>query len=173
MDDAYVGASRQAGFSCDGCDGIKCCTVDLTVHTFAEMLYLRRGFSDLDEDLRLVIKQRLDEILKAKSEDPFGESYRNAVCALNFDGKCILYDHRPMICRLAGIPHVINKPNSTQVRSVGCSRFENYIKPNFPDVCVDRTMFYREMAQLELSVIQELGRRTQSLTVAEILGGRL
>lgn len=171
MDVAYSEASRQAGFSCDGCDGIKCCTVDLIVHTFAEMLYLRRGFSALDEAFRLEIKNRLRDILEAKAADPLGGSYRDAVCVLNFEGKCILYDYRPMICRLAGIPHIISRPNSTQTKSVGCQRFENDIRPAFPHILIDRTFFYKKMAEIEIAVIQELGRRTNSLTVAEILGG--
>ncbi len=171
MDNVYGVASRQAGFSCEGCDGIKCCTVDLIVHTFAEMLYLRRGFSALDEFLRLQVKARCADILKAKAQDPTGSAYRDSVCSLNFDGKCALYQHRPMICRLAGIPHVINRPDSRQIRGVGCSSFEEKIRPMFPEISIDRTNFYTEMARLEMLVRQELGRKTPSLTVAEILSG--
>lgn len=171
MDLAYGEAAEHAGFSCEGCNGVKCCTVDLIVHTFAEMLYLRRGFSALEKTLRLEIKQRCRDILKAKASDPLGSPYREAVCALNFDGRCVLYDHRPMICRLAGIPHVINRPNSTQTIGGGCPRFETDISPAFPHITIDRTSFYKEMAQLEIAMIEELGRRTHSLTVAEILGG--
>lgn len=171
MDEAYDDASGQAGFSCEGCNGVKCCTVDLIVHTFSEMLHLRRGFRTLEAAARSEIKTRARNIVKAKAKDPLGTDYREAVCALNFDGRCVLYEYRPMICRLAGIPHIINRPNSSQVTSGGCFRFENEIKPSFPQVIIDRTNFYREMAQLELSVVQELGRRTHSLTIAEILGG--
>ncbi len=171
MDEAYSEASKQAGFSCEGCNGIKCCTVDLIVHTFAEMLHLRRGFRVLDEARRFEVKTRASKILKAKADDPLGYEYREAVCALNFDGRCILYEHRPMICRLAGIPHLISRPNASQTSSGGCFRFENDKKPVFPDVVIDRTSFYREMAELELSVIRELGQRTRSLTIAEILDG--
>lgn len=171
MDEAYSKASKMTGFSCEGCDGIKCCTVDLIVHTFAEMLQLRRGLKVLDEARRLEIKTRARKILEAKATDPLGTEYREAVCALNFEGKCVLYEHRPMICRLAGIPHFINRPNESQITSGGCFRFENDKRPVFPDVVIDRTLFYREMAELELAVIRELGHRTRSLTIAEILGG--
>lgn len=171
MDGAYSEASKQTGFSCKECDGVKCCTVDLIVHTFAEMLHLRRGFRVLDQPRRLEVKTRARNILKAKSKDAMGPEYREAVCALNFDGKCILYEYRPMICRLAGIPHLINRPNASQTTSGGCFRFENEKKPLFPDVVIDRTFFYREMAELELAVIRELGQRTRSLTIAEIISG--
>ncbi len=173
MDEAYSKASQMTGFSCEGCNGIKCCTVDLIVHTFTEMLQLRRGLKVLDEVMRLEIKTRARNILKAKAEDPLGTEYREAVCALNFDGKCVLYEHRPMICRLAGIPHLIKRPNESQISSGGCFRYETDKRPAFPDVVIDRTLFYREMAELEIAVIRELGHRTRSLTIAEILGGCL
>ena len=52
MDEAYSTAAAATGFSCQGCDGAKCCTVDLVLHTLAERLYLRRGFNALDLEAR-------------------------------------------------------------------------------------------------------------------------
>ena len=48
MDDAYRSIAQEVDFSCDGCDGVKCCTVDVMLHTFVEMYCLRRGFNTLD-----------------------------------------------------------------------------------------------------------------------------
>jgi hypothetical protein len=48
MDRTYCAIANDVGFSCDACDGVKCCTVDVTLHTFVEMFYLRRGFNSLE-----------------------------------------------------------------------------------------------------------------------------
>jgi len=170
MDAAYTAVAEEVGFSCEGCDGVACCTVDVTLHTFAEMLYLRRGFNTLDMSRQLEVLGRARAIVKAKEDDPSGDFYRNAVCAVNFDGQCSLYEYRPMICRLAGIRHVFAKPDSSTVESVGCPRFETEIGPAHPDVILDRTGFYRKMAEIELAVVHILGKRTNPRTISEALG---
>lgn len=170
MDAVYRAASEQVGFTCVGCDGTKCCTVDVTLHTFIEMFYLRRGFNTLDISRQLTVLGRCRAIVQAKEDDPFGEAYRNSVCALNFDGLCCLYEYRPMICRLAGIPHIIQRPDGKVIESCGCSRYEN---DNFDISCaakIDRTVFYRKMAEIEIQVVRAAGKRTKSRTVAETLG---
>ncbi|MEI6134915.1 MAG: hypothetical protein WCP72_08060 [Desulfomonile sp.] len=170
IDYIYRKAAVQSAFSCYGCDGAKCCTVDLIVHTFAEMLYMRRGLGALNRPTRLEIKKRSKQVVELKRLDSLGE-YRNAICAANFDGKCKIYDYRPMICRLAGIPHFIDKPNSTRVFGPGCDRFELNACDNISVEKIDRTPFYRKLAELEIETINTQGRRTQSLTIAEILAG--
>jgi len=171
IDASYVAAASSVAFTCAECDGMKCCTVDVTLHTFAEMLYLRRGFDTLDTSGQLAVLGRCRSIIKAKEDDPFGEVYRNSVCALNFDGLCSLYQFRPMICRLAGIPHFIVRPDTTVIESGGCLRYESEILPTLPNVKIDRSGFYRSMAEIELEVVHALGRRTESRTIAETLGG--
>ena len=169
MDVIYKEASFQAGFNCEGCDGTKCCTVDLIVHTFSEMLYMRRGVRALDEPTKLKIEQRSRQIVELKRLDPAGDPYRNSVCAANFAGRCAIYEYRPMICRLAGIPHFIDNPNKNRISGTGCHRFETDIGHNRPELRIDRTPFYRRMADLELEMIYMRGKRTKRLTISEIL----
>jgi len=142
----------------------------VTLHTFAEMLFLRRGFNTLEISQQLVILGHARAIVKAKEDDPAGESYRNVVCAVNLDGLCSLYAYRPMICRLAGIRHVFTKPDGSHVESAGCLRFEHEIAPGHPDLKLDRLGFYRRMAEIELAVVHALGKRTSPRTVSEALG---
>jgi hypothetical protein len=170
MDSAYCEVSNQAGFSCEGCDGAKCCTVDLILHTAVEMHYLRRGFNTLDMSRQLEILGRCRGIIKAKEDDAFGDGYRNAVCALNFGGLCVLYEYRPMICRLAGISHFISRPDGTVTESSGCLRYHEGNQQNRPNLKIDRTDFYRQMAAIEIEVVRAVGKRTTSRTVAETLG---
>jgi Fe-S-cluster containining protein len=170
MDSAYCEVSKQVGFSCEGCDGVKCCTVDLILHTTVEMLYLRRGFNALDVSRQLEILGRCRGIIKAKEDDALGDDYRRAVCALNFEGLCVLYEYRPMICRLAGIPHIIVRPDGTITESGGCVRYHEDFRPGRPDLKIDRTDFYRQMAGIEIEVVRAVGKRTASRTIAETLG---
>jgi hypothetical protein len=177
IDAEYLAVSERVGFSCEGCDGVKCCTVDVTLHTLGEMLYLRRGFNTLDTSEQLEILGRCTTMVEAKDDDPFGDAYRNAVCALNFEGRCILYEYRPMICRLAGIRHFILRPDGRTMESCGCFRYERDILGNPPESQetprerkIDRTTFYRNMAELEMEVVRARGSRTQTRTIAESLG---
>ncbi len=177
IDAEYQAVSQRTGFSCEGCDGVKCCTVDVTLHTLVEMLYLRRGFNTLDTSEQLEILGRCRAMIKAKEDDPFGDAYRNAVCALNFDGRCVLYQFRPMICRLAGIRHFILRPDGKSTESSGCFRYEREVlgspgegQETDRELKIDRTAFYRSMAELEMEVVRVRGRRTKTRTVAETLG---
>ncbi len=169
MDAAYSGAAARVGFSCTGCDGARCCTVDLTVSTLLEMKFLRLGFDTLESDAKGKILRRSRFMVKAKEEDPTGDAYRNSVCVLNFDGSCGLYLYRPMICRLSGIPHVIRRPDGRTLTGDGCETYRKETEPAHPDLRLDRTDLYREMAVIETEAVRYVGARTVPLTVAEIL----
>lgn len=168
IDNTYSEMSRDVGFTCEGCDGIKCCTVDLRLHTHIEMLYLRRGFKTLDQSAQEAVLGRSRAVTEAKKTDPCGE-YRDCVCALNVNGLCILYLYRPMICRLAGIPHNIQRPDGQIMHSGGCGRYKTDIQGNFPAVSLDRTVFYRKLAEIEIEMVRGRGSRTRTKTVAETL----
>jgi Fe-S-cluster containining protein len=169
IDSAYTEVINEIGFSCVGCDGVKCCTIDLNLHTYIERFYLRRGFNSLDDATKQTISARSREIVEAKRLDPMGDAYRNSVCVLNFGGQCGLYEFRPMICRLAGIPHQIARPDGRIVESGGCSRFKETIDPSSSELKLDRTEFYREMASIEINIIRVTGRRASTLSVGEVL----
>lgn len=170
IDSSYSQAAGQVGFSCQECDGEKCCTVDLTLHTFVETAYLRHGIEKLDLQRRSDVTQRSAVVLAAKVYDPAGPAYRDAPCVLNLDGLCSVYDHRPMICRLAGIPHVFRRPDGSILEAGGCPRYEAEILPAYPHLRIDRTPFYRDMAEIEIKAVRSAGRRAPSRTIAEIIG---
>ncbi len=169
IDSMYVNTVSQTGFTCSGCDGVKCCTVDLILHTYVEMMYLRRGFSSLESKLKQRAADRASAMASLKSLDPWGDDYRNSVCALNLDGKCILYEHRPMICRLAGVRHLIRRPDGLTHESNGCHRFETEIRAFHPEAIIDRTPFYKDMAKIEIEMIRSVGKRAEPKTISEVL----
>ncbi|MGO8820559.1 MAG: YkgJ family cysteine cluster protein [Desulfomonilaceae bacterium] len=169
LDATYSVASNLSDFNCDGCDGTKCCTVDLIIHTSVEMSYMRQGLLALDQATKSQIKGRSLEIVEFKRLNPVGPGYRNSICSANFGGRCAIYEHRPMICRLAGIPHFIDRPDQTRVSGPGCPRFETVSLASNPELKIDRTPFYRRLAEMEIETIRTHGKRTHSLTIAQIL----
>jgi hypothetical protein len=107
----------------------------------------------------------VDESARA---DQSGTAVR-LMCPLNFDELCILYSYRPMICRLHGIPHELQKPGQNPVCGPGCETFDHrcghkgYFK-------FDRTPFYRQLAMLEQEVKQALGVTEKfKITIAEMI----
>jgi hypothetical protein len=169
IEEAYQNIAVAVGFNCDDCDGAKCCTVDLNLHTHLEILYMKVGFNQLDPALKDEVLARAKAMIEAKRANPGGAKYRSLTCALNSGGICILYQYRPLICRLAGIPHRITRPDGKVLLSGGCSRYESRIKIEHPDTKLDRTQFYRDMANIEVELINLLGCRARSRTVAETL----
>jgi hypothetical protein len=170
IDEAYRTIAEEIGLTCEGCDGVRCCTVDLMLHTFIEMHHLRRGFNTLDPGIQREVLARCRTMIAAKEDDPYGEAYRGSVCALNFYGKCVLYAYRPMICRLAGIPHLIIRPDGRKIESGGCNQYTDQISQSQQNVKIDRTEYYRTMASFEMAVVRNAGQRTRPCTVAETLG---
>lgn len=169
MDSAYRDAASQGGFGCQGCDGASCCTVDLRIHTYTEMAYLIRGLDELPLGLAREVKERARQMVLAKARSHHDSEYRNAVCALNFKGLCTMYEHRPMICRLAGIPYIATRPDTTNIRGSGCRRFEEEVAPSNPDLVLDRSYFYKRMSEIELGVVKFRGCKTPVYTIAEII----
>ncbi len=43
IDTSYSKVIEENGFSCIGCDGVKCCTVDLNLHTYMERFLSEAG----------------------------------------------------------------------------------------------------------------------------------
>ncbi|MEW6348175.1 MAG: hypothetical protein AB1646_03880 [Thermodesulfobacteriota bacterium] len=169
MDELYTSMAGEMGFSCLGCDGAACCTVDLVLHTLVERLYLKRGFNTLDSDSQERIKLRAAAMVREKDRDSRGESYRNLVCVLNEAGLCVLYQFRPMICRLAGISHSFLRPDGREIQGDGCVVFQRDVHPAHPSAHLDRTPLYVEMASIEAMALESLRRsRQRPCTVSEL-----
>ena len=168
MDQAYKTAAGHYGFACAGCQD-NCCRTRFYHHTAIEHIYMIEGLNTVTLKKQNEVKSRalrvVDETVRA---DANGKVVR-LMCPLNFDERCILYPYRPMICRLHGIPHELQKPGQTPVQVPGCDTFDqqcgsrSYFK-------FDRTPFYREMAFLEQEVKQTLGFTGKlKITIAEMI----
>jgi Fe-S-cluster containining protein len=152
MDEAYDSVAGHYGFSCEGC-GQNCCVQRFSHHTLVEYHYLLEGMKRADPGLarQILIKARI--VTDSYRKEPVTGEVLPLMCPANFDGLCRVYEHRPMICRMHGLPHRFKRPDGREERGGGCARFEARHKA---DWTVDRTRLYTTLAKLE----GELRRQT-------------
>lgn len=168
MDAKYQAAADYYGFDCKGCDD-NCCFTRFYHYTLLEYLYIFQGLNNLHGEKQAQIKRRAQDVCrKTDGADALGVSVR-VLCPLCVGSLCLLYDYRPMICRLHGVPHELKRPGGRWVQASGCDTFGRQFhgKPNFR---FDRTPLYREMAGLEQELRQTLGMPIKiKMTVAQMI----
>jgi Fe-S-cluster containining protein len=166
MDDAYRRAAIHYGFHCEGCED-NCCRTRFHHHTCLEVMYLREGLSRLSSEDRSAVERNAGDYLADAAQRP--AKGRGPMCPLNHEQRCILYGHRPMICRLHGIPHELHRPGSPPAVGPGCEAFHRHCG-HLPYRSFDRTPFYTRMAELERRLRQAIGSSDRvHLTVADII----
>ncbi|MBU0483764.1 MAG: hypothetical protein KKB30_04535 [Proteobacteria bacterium] len=148
MEKVYDDVARKIDFSCAGCPD-NCCDSFFLHHTYVEWAYLWEG-------LHLLDKARLDEIrlrageYVAGSEKILSQGARPVImCPLNESGRCSLYLHRLMICRMHGVPSEITMPNGRKMHFPGCFRCQELVGEQADCWVVDRTGLYKELVALE------------------------
>lgn len=168
MERAYDNIANQYGFQCTGCSD-NCCLTRFYHHTLLEHLYIEHGFKTLDiEKQTKIIEKAKIVVEKTRQADLKGETAR-FMCPLNSEDLCILYEFRPMVCRLHGIEHELAKPGQPPVRSSGCGLFTEQTK-NMAYIKFDRTPLYIEMAKLEGELRKTSGfMKKIKHTIAEML----
>ncbi len=148
LDSAYQAlAEKYNGFSCSGCDDL-CCSSVFLHFTLVEHFFLLEGFRSLPEEKRKEIIERSREYNLAYSKISRPEVNLKLLCPLNYDNLCILYRYRPLGCRFYGLPGFMESPVKGRQEFKGCWRFEKIHGPS-PEVKLDRTPFYRKVADLE------------------------
>ena len=169
MDAAYARAAAAYGFVCSGCED-SCCRTRFHHHTLIEFLYLREGFRRLPTEWQERILADARAVVAQHEQAASAGATSHAICPLNAEGRCLLYDCRPMICRLHGIPHELHAPGRFVKQGPGCDEF-NRRRGRLEDrILLDRTPFYTALAQLEAECRQALGMRQKiRMTIAEIL----
>ena len=166
MDERYEETAATYGFVCSGCEN-SCCRTRFYHHTLIEYLHLISGLESLNSTDRGAIHSRaLDVNSRWKTHSAPAPV---TICPLNEAGRCRLYAHRPMICRLHGLPHELNHPVKGRAIGPGCHEFviqcgkKNYIP-------FDRTPLYRDLAELEKIFRQETGINFKiKMTISEML----
>ncbi|MEW5773218.1 MAG: hypothetical protein AB1916_06795 [Thermodesulfobacteriota bacterium] len=170
MQREYDAAAAPLGFTCAGCPQ-NCCTSFFQHHTYVEWAYLWKGLDELPAERRDAFLGRARDYLDAARAALDRGETPAAMCPLNEAGRCALYSHRLMICRLHGVPHVLQAPGRARQAYPGCWR-HGELAADRPDAPVlDRTPLYRELAALERDFLgPQAGRLPRAdLTLAEML----
>jgi len=166
MDDAYQAAVGQTGFVCRGC-ATNCCRSLFFHHTYAEWFYLRAGLEGLPRQRQQALAAAARDYLVRKQPGD------GLFCPLGEADRCTLCDHRPMICRLHGIPHVVVRPDGHRIEGPGCDEFYRQAGQT-SDLPLDRSPLYAAMAAVEKELRQTIGLGARiKLTVAEMIASPL
>lgn len=168
MDGKYQEAADYYSFECTGCED-NCCLTRFYHYTLIEYLYIKEGFHGLENKKQVEVKQRSLAVCRKTDEaDEKGKPVQQ-MCPVNFGSLCVLYPYRPMICRLHGIPHELQRPGQGILNSPGCGTFalKCHEKKRFK---FDRTPFYMQMAALEKEMKEAVGVTQKiKMTVAQMI----
>ena len=157
MDAAYAAASARHGFHCTGC-AENCCEERLFHYTLIEQAYLASGLVMSDRAVRQEIWDRAAVAVKTHGALDKNSFYTRVLCPLSFEGRCRLYAHRPMICRLHGIPHRLRQGSGRERVFPGCHVFsERRSDGGADEVSLDRTELYVRMAGIERRMRETVG----------------
>ncbi len=171
MDQAFDSVASQYGFHCHGCKD-NCCQTLFYHHTLLEYLYLAEGLRKIDRDQLPALNQRASAVTAQIGKAATMEAAPRIMCPLNEDGRCLIYAHRPMICRLHGIPHELHRPGGNIAKTPGCDEFFSQCRQQRKSdyIPFNRTPFYRDMAVLEKELRSETDYLSKiKLTVAQML----
>ena len=162
MEERYDAAAADYGFGCAGCEE-NCCTIGFKHYTHLEHELLKAGLEELPEERRTELRDRS----RAALSDPAGE---RAPCPLLDGGRCSLYAHRLMICRMHGVPYSMTNPRQGQIEGDGCLRFRRLHEEPYV-VRIDRTTLYRRFAELERQALEEahLATRPRPRSIPEMI----
>ena len=144
-----------------------CCNAIFGVFPI-EAAYINYHFNRLERKVRRDALRRAEkaeaEMLKAKErlkvfeDDPkmkvFGLGKQRVRCPLLQDSEeCALYENRPIICRVYGVPYTLKKENKEVSYVCGMSNFEE--KASYPAVKLDN--IYHKLVKLSMDMMTEAG----------------
>ena len=164
MDSAYAGIAGRYELDCGDCDE-NCCRQRFYHYTLAEYLYLLEGVKKLPAGKRDLIFRRAKVVTESYAHELAAGEIFKLMCPANFEGLCSLYEWRPMICRLHGVPHHFKMPDGTERTGGGCHKVKGGPLPS-----LDRTPFYASLAEIEKGLREGLNYRQRiKKTTAQML----
>ncbi|MFZ5797277.1 MAG: hypothetical protein C4563_05835 [Desulfobulbus sp.] len=176
MEEQYGAVAAKIGMTCAGCPD-NCCDSYFLHYTYAEWAYLWEGLRTLDPALLALIIDRSQDY-QAESRHLLNHGERpQLMCPLNEEGRCALYSHRLMICRLHGIPAAMTRPDGKSLLFPGCFRCQEQVRAKYEveddAPRMDRTGLLARVAALESELLG--GRRhlypKVKRTIAEMIAG--
>ena len=170
MEQVYDLVAQQLDFTCDGCPD-NCCDSYFLHHTYAEWGYLWVGLLELEPEKRAAMESRAADYAAA-SEKALARGERpQLMCPLNEKGRCSLYLHRLMICRMHGVPSSLTFPNGKVQKFPGCFRCQEIVGDRQAVPSVERASLFRELVALEQELLGEKQGQLPKLkkTIAEMI----
>ena len=168
MDRAYRACAGKSGFVCEGCRD-NCCLTRFDHHTLTEVLQVRLGLQSLPQPQRERIRAAAESALMQTADLQRRQAPVRVMCPLNANGRCVIYDRRPMICRLHGVPHLFRRPDGRVLTGPGCDDFYRQCGASGSRP-MDRTPLYTAMADVERRLRDMLNFRAKiKMTVAEMI----
>ena len=174
MENRYNAVAAELDFSCAGCTD-NCCDSYFQHHTYIEWAYLWTGLrslpgNDLDE-----IEARAASYLKHSEAMLHRGTLPAVMCPLNREGRCSLYAHRLMICRLHGVPATLSRPDGRVLEFPGCFRCQELVAlkrangQNLPSL--ERIDLYKRLAELEINLLGSSRRAAPKvkMTIAQMV----
>lgn len=152
MQDAYVRHADALGLTCDNCPD-NCCTSYFQHHTRIEWAYLLQGLSELPPERRAEYEKRARTYVREAGDALARGERPHIMCPLNDDGRCGVYMHRLMICRLHGVPNRLRYPNGRSVDFPGCFRSQELCASAESFPVLDRTALYTRLMELEVQFV--------------------
>jgi len=172
MDQAYSASAKAIGLDCGNCAD-NCCETLFRHHTHVEWIYLCQGLAALPAEMQAEIRVNAENWLRIH-QNALPGTHPRVPCPLGVPREgalgCGLYEHRPMVCRLHGVPNVLVRPGGQQSAFPGCDRAQNLAK-TCPPALLDRTPLLSDLARLEMDLLgQRMGRTARvDLTIAEMI----
>lgn len=169
----YERVAQALGFSCTGCPD-NCCDSYFQHHTYAEWAYLWLGLGQLDHDQRQTLIARAEMYLEQCEQASVAGERPQIMCPLNDNGRCVVYQHRLLVCRTHGVPATLTRPDGRTFRFPGCFRCQEFVdtqdKNDLPRP-VERTFLLKKLALLENELLDNKRHLLPKvkITIAEML----
>lgn len=168
MEAAYAQVATLLDFSCNQCPD-NCCDSYFQHYTYIEWAYLRQGLEALPADRQAVYQERAHTAIALYEKALAQEQRPQVMCPINDNGRCGLYQHRLLICRLHGVPASLTSPNGSHRQFPGCFRCQELTADLTNVTTMDRTRFFKTMVSLEQAFLQGRSLPKIKMTLAEML----
>ena len=174
LEGLYSGVAQKIRFSCEGCPD-NCCDSYFLHYTYLEWAYLHIGMKalPLEKQAALTLKA-MDYQEECKKAKAVGDRPQ-VMCPLNENGRCILYNHRLLVCRTHGVPATMGRPDGQRLEFPGCYRCQKIVDKKYMHQSeapkVERTPFLQRLASLENELLENKRHEHPKvkMTIAEML----
>lgn len=168
----YERVAGVLNFSCTGCPD-NCCDSYFLHHTYTEWAHLWQGVRQLTPERQQALISKAKSYLRQCESELAAGRRPQVMCPLNENGRCILYQHRLLVCRTHGVPASMTRPDGQSLRFPGCFRCQEIVESQskVTPPHVERTILLQKLAMLEKELLDNKRHLLPKvkITIAEML----